>query len=227
MNARLLMIDRDPEANSYVIDRLERAGHETRIFESCKAACGAIDALRPSVVLIGDLAGELRFEACRNLRRLAPAWQTSIIVALPPEAALTRIQCLEEGADDIVSKPIAPQNLLSQIHAIVERARRNNSPVILGHGPITMNLDQHKVRAAGTLVHLSPTGFRLLRLLIERPDQPLTRKELCTALGRDGGNVKACFVDGHVGRLRAALAPVGLASLIVTIRPVGYMLAGG
>jgi DNA-binding response OmpR family regulator len=224
MSTRILLIDQQPSSMAGVVDHLARAGHIAQVIADCEAARSIVDTDHPDVVLVGRLSGDTcRSDYCRDLRGIAPAGQTTIIVALPATASRTRIRCLEEGADDVVEVPVAPQRIAARITAFLSQDQRHGCQSILRYGQLMMSLDQLKVHAAGTIMQLSPTGFRLLRTFLEHPEERLSRSDLMKSLGRRGGGSRA--IDSQIRRLRQAMATAGIGNLIVTISSVGYMLS--
>jgi two-component system phosphate regulon response regulator PhoB len=226
MTARILLIDQEPSALAAVVDHLDRAGYAAQIVADCDAARTIIDVDRPDVVVVGRLSGDIcRSDYCRDLRSIAPAGQIAIIVAIPVSASRTRIRCLEEGADDVIESPVVAQRLTARISAFLSPERTVGYQSILRYGQLMMSIDELKVRAAGAIIQLSPTGFRLLQTFLEHPEETLSRNDLMKSLGRVGAGSRA--IDSQIRRLRQAMAAAGIGHLIVTISSVGYMLSCG
>lgn len=219
------MVDHNPSSLTAVVDHLALAGHAAQVVADCEAARAILLSDRASLVLIGQLSGDIsRADYCRDLRAIAPAGQTVIIVALPESASRTRIRCLEEGADDVIDAPIVPQRMLQRVRSLLSPGEGGYHSV-LRYGAIVMSIDELKVRVGDTLIELSPAAFRLLRTFLEHPEQTLSRRDLMVSLGRRGGATRS--IDSQVRRLRTAMSSAGAAHLIVTVSSVGYMLSGG
>jgi two-component system phosphate regulon response regulator PhoB len=226
MRTRVLMIDRKPLWLADAADLLMRAQHAVTRAADLEAARIIISDRAPALILIGRPSGDLcRHELCAALRPLLPAGQGVIIVALPRGATLTAIRCLDEGADATIEEPVDPYDILLRAEAphsgqVIQQSH------VLRYGALTMDLDTVKVHAGKQRVDLGPTAFRLLRTFLENPEQMLSRRELIVSLGHTEASVNKKMVDSQVRRLRSAMAPAGLANLIVTVASIGYMLSG-
>jgi DNA-binding response OmpR family regulator len=227
MRARVLMIDRKPLWLADAADLLMRAQHMVTRAADLEAARFIISDRAPALILIGRPSGDLcRHELCAALRPLLPAGQSVIIVALPRDATLTAIRCLEEGADATIEEPVDPHDILLRAEGLRSAGQVAPPGHILRYGALTMDLDMVKVHAGKQRVDLGPTAFRLLRTFLENPEQKLSRRELIASLGHTETSVNKKMVDSQVRRLRSAMAPAGLANLIVTVASIGYMLSG-
>jgi two-component system, OmpR family, phosphate regulon response regulator PhoB len=135
-----------------------------------------------------------------------------------------RIRGLDAGADDYVSKPFSPSELVARIRAVLRRIRPALADEVLEYSDIAMDLVQHRVLRSGKPVHLGPTEFRLLRHFMEHPGRVFSREQLLDAVwGRDV-YVEARTVDVHIRRLRVALNGEEHADVIRTVRAAGYAL---
>lgn len=225
--ARVLMIDRNPAWLADAEGQLARAGHKVMRAVDLDAARIVIAGKAPAMILIGRPAGDLcRHELCAALRARLPGGQAAIVVILPQGATRTAIRCLDEGADAAVEEPIEPYDILLRLEARLAPGRAAAPARILRYGALTMDLDTVKVHAGQQRVDLGPAAFRLLRTFLEHPEQSLSRRELIASLGHSDAAVSKKMVDSQVRRLRLAMAPAGLANLIVTISSIGYMLSG-
>jgi two-component system phosphate regulon response regulator PhoB len=131
---------------------------------------------------------------------------------------------LDSGADDYVTKPFSPAEVIARLRAVLRRASPSTAVETLEYEGITLDLAGHRVERAGRNIHLGPTEFRLLRHLMEHPGRVYSREQLLDAVwGRDI-YVEARTVDVHIRRLRKALNEGGAADLIRTVRSAGYSL---
>jgi two-component system alkaline phosphatase synthesis response regulator PhoP len=140
-----------------------------------------------------------------------------------------KIVGLELGADDYISKPFNPREVMARVRAVLRRSQGDSAePSILRAGPVAIDLDQHQVRVGGRPVHLTPTEFSLLGALAEDPGHALTRLELIEkGLGYGYAGLERT-VDSHVKNLRKKLVSAGAKpELVETVFGVGYRLAIG
>jgi two-component system, OmpR family, phosphate regulon response regulator PhoB len=135
-----------------------------------------------------------------------------------------RIRGLETGADDYVTKPFSPRELIARVGAVLRRIRPALAGEQLVFGDIEMDLHSHRVRRDGHTVQLGPTEFRLLRHLMEQPGRVFSRERLLDAVWAHDADIDARTVDVHIRRLRKALNEGHGADVIRTVRSAGYSL---
>lgn len=133
-----------------------------------------------------------------------------------------RINGLESGADDYVTKPFSPRELLARIQAVLRRGRPQASADVVEAGELKLDPVAHRVMAAGKPVNLGPTEFRLLHFLMTHASRVHSRDQLLDQVWGDHVYVEERTVDVHIRRLRAALEPSGLDRLVQTVRGSGY-----
>jgi two-component system phosphate regulon response regulator PhoB len=135
-----------------------------------------------------------------------------------------KLRGLESGADDYVTKPFSPTELIARLRALLRRTRPSSNGETLMFHDLTMDLARHRVRRKGRDIHLGPTEFRLLRHLLEQQGRVFSREQLLDQVwGRDV-YVEPRTVDVHVRRLRKAINGPNEADLIRTVRSAGYSL---
>jgi two-component system, OmpR family, phosphate regulon response regulator PhoB len=134
------------------------------------------------------------------------------------------VRGLDAGADDYVSKPFSPTELVARIRAVLRRIRPALADEALSYADIVMDLVAHRVTRASKPVHLGPTEFRLLRHFMEHPGRVFSREQLLDAVWGKDVYVEARTVDVHIRRLRIALNGESQADLIRTVRAAGYAL---
>ena len=204
---------------------LERAGYRVSAAGDGEAAMRAIDEDRPDLVLLDWMLPLMSgIEVCRQLRRAPGTANIPIIVLTARGEEHDRVRGLDAGADDYVSKPFSPAELIARIRAVLRRIRPALADEVLNYADLAMDLVQHRVTRQGKPVHLGPTEFRLLRHFMEHPGRVFTREQLLDSVwGRDV-YIEARTVDVHIRRLRVALNLEGQPDLIRTVRAAGYAL---
>src|SRR3954469_24690868 len=167
------------------------------------------------VILDWMIEGVSGIEVCRRLRRRPGTAQVPIIMLTARGEESDRIRGLETGADDYVTKPFSPRELLARVGAVLRRVRPALAGEALAYRDIDMDVEAHRVRRGGTPVQLGPTEFRLLRHFLEHPGRVFSRERLLDAVWSHDPEIDARTVDVHVRRLRQALNTGGRADLIV------------
>jgi len=222
MPARILFADREKSAISRAIGVGSRAGLDLQ-WTGPSGLPTAILETRPEAIVVGQLnENQCRVDLCRDIRAVKLDQRPALIVAVPLSATLTRVKCLEAGADSVIEMPWVPGQLAERLHTLT-RSREIDDGV-LQSGAIEMRTEELKVLAAGRAISLSPSTFQLLRIFIERRGEIMSRNELLLRLFGPSQSMHLRAIDSAVRRLRGAMACVGLAHAIVTVRSAGYML---
>jgi two-component system phosphate regulon response regulator PhoB len=175
--------------------------------------------------MIANLSG---IEVCRRLRRAPTTTHLPIVMLTARGDEADRVRGLETGADDYMTKPFSPRELIARIRAVLRRLRPALSGGQLEFAGITMDTTAHRVTRDARTVSLGPTEFRLMRHFLEHPGRVFSREQLLDAVwGRDV-YVEQRTVDVHIRRLRKAINAgpdnVELPDLIRTVRSAGYSL---
>jgi two-component system phosphate regulon response regulator PhoB len=179
----------------------------------------------PDLVVLDWMLEELSgIEVCRRLRRSPESANLPIIMLTARGEEADRVRGLETGADDYVTKPFSPPELVARIRAVLRRVRPALVGMVLSFEDLELDMASHKVRRGGETVPLGPTEFKLLRHLLEHPGHVFSRERLLDAVwGRDS-EIETRTVDVYVRRLRRAINVVGRPDLIRTVRSAGYAL---
>jgi two-component system phosphate regulon response regulator PhoB len=180
---------------------------------------------RPDLILLDWMLPQLSgLEVCRQLRRNAETRNTPIIMVTARGEETDRVRGLDVGADDYISKPFSPGELLARIRAVLRRIRPALAEEALTCGDIVMDIASHRVTRNGRAIHLGPTEYRLLRYFLEHPGRVLSRDQLLDSVwGRDIF-VEQRTVDVHIRRLRKALNAENESDIIRTVRSAGYSI---
>jgi two-component system phosphate regulon response regulator PhoB len=163
-------------------------------------------------------------EVCRRLRRRATTSNVPIMMLTARNEEGDRIRGFETGADDYVTKPFSPRELVARVGAVLRRVRPALAGEQLAYADVEMDVAAHRVRRAGQQVPLGPTEFRLLKHFLEHPGRVFSRERLLDAVWSHDPDIDARTVDVHVRRLRQALNNGERPDLIRTVRSAGYSL---
>jgi two-component system phosphate regulon response regulator PhoB len=222
---RLLLVEDDRALADLLIWHFSRADYDVvRTGDGDEALLLAEERTPDLVILDWMIEGVSGIEVCRRLRRNAATANVPIIMLTARSEEGDRIRGLDTGADDYVTKPFSPRELMSRIGAVLRRVRPALAGGMLSYADIEMDLAAHKVRRAGEPVQLGPTEFRLLRHMLEHPGRVFSRERLLDSVWSHDPDIDARTVDVHVRRLRKALNEGGRADVIRTVRSAGYAL---
>ena len=225
MNLYVLIVEDEPGIAEMLRYNLESAGLEAGLAVDGDEALVSIAERLPDLVLLDwMLPGTSGIEVCRQLRRKRETRNVPVIMLTARGEEADRVRGLDSGADDYVTKPFSPTELVARVRAVMRRARPATDAEHLSFSDVVMDLTTHRVQRAGRSLHLGPTEFRLLRHLMEHPGRVYSREQLLDAVwGRDV-YVESRTVDVHIRRLRKALNEGGSPDIIRTVRSAGYAL---
>jgi len=230
MTRRILVVDDDREIVRLARTYLEQSDYEVLTAYDGETALHILRRERPDLVLLDlMMPGRNGWDVTRVVRGDAALAAMPIIMLTARVEDHDRIVGLELGADDYVTKPFNPREVVARVRAVLRRVQGESlPPKVIQVGEVILDLDAHRVKVAGQPVHLTPTEFALLRALAEYPGRALTRLELIEeGLGYSYEGLERT-VDSHVKNLRRKLDEVGEAAhLIETVFGVGYRLAAG
>jgi two-component system phosphate regulon response regulator PhoB len=199
-------------------------------FGVCEASDGEealvqIAERKPDVVLLDWMLPLVSgIEICRQIRRSPQSRTVPIIMLTARGEEGDKIRGLNSGADDYITKPFSPSELIARVRAVIRRARPDVSDERLSFADVSMDLAAHRVVRDGRPIHLGPTEFRLLRFLLEHPGRVFSRERLLDAVWGHDVYVEPRTVDVHIRRLRKALNGPHEIDIIRTVRSAGYAL---
>ena len=223
--ARLLLVEDDRSLAELLVWHFEREDFEVvRTADGEEALLIAEESTPDVVILDWMIEGVSGIEVCRRLRRKAATANVPIIMLTARGEEDDRVRGLETGADDYVTKPFSPRELVARVGAVLRRVRPALAGERLAYADIEMDVSAHRVRRSGEYVHLGPTEFRLLKHLLEHPGRVFSRERLLDSVWSHDSEIDARTVDVHVRRLRKALNAGGRPDLVRTVRSAGYSL---
>ncbi|WP_448581340.1 phosphate regulon transcriptional regulator PhoB [Thermaurantiacus sp.] len=225
MRAKILLVEDDSNLVELVRYNLDKEGFDVISTHDGEEALVMAEEERPDLVVLDWMIANLSgIEVCRRLRREPDTAGLPIIMLTARAEEGDRVRGLETGADDYVTKPFSPRELVARVRALLRRLRPALSGGSLEYGGLVMDTTAHKVTRDGVPVQLGPTEFRLLRHFLEHPGRVFSREQLLDAVwGRDV-YVEQRTVDVHIRRLRKAINGDDLPDLIRTVRSAGYAL---
>jgi two-component system alkaline phosphatase synthesis response regulator PhoP len=230
MVQRILVVDDDREIVRLVRTYLEKSNYEVLVAYDGEMALHILRRERPDLVLLDlMLPGRDGRDVTRVVRGDAGLAAMPIIMLTARVEDHDKIVGLELGADDYVTKPFNPGEVVARVRAVLRRVQGDASPPrLIRSGEVTIDLDRHQVTVGGDPVHLTRTEFSLLRALAEQPGRPLTRLEMIEkGLGYSYEGMDRT-VDSHIKNLRRKLDEAGdAAHQVETVFGVGYRLAAG
>jgi two-component system phosphate regulon response regulator PhoB len=220
----LLLVEDDRALAELVAFHFERAGYSVVSTGDGDEALLLAEEKRPDLVILDwMIEGVSGLEVCRRLRRRPATRDIAVIMLTARGEEEDRIRGLDTGADDYLTKPFSPKELLARASAVLRRADPAGGDDRLAHADIVMDIAAHRVSRGGKPVHLGPTEYRLLRHFLERPGRVLSRQQLLEAVWPHSEDIELRTVDVHIRRLRLAL---GDPDPIRTVRSAGYSLDG-
>ncbi|MDO8931422.1 MAG: phosphate regulon transcriptional regulator PhoB [Rhodocyclaceae bacterium] len=226
MSAKILVVEDEPAIQALIAVNLKRAGHEVIAALDAETARRHVDEVLPDLVLLDwMLPGISGLEFARRLRADARTRSVPIIMLTARGEEGDKVQGLTSGADDYVTKPFSPKELLARIQAVLRRQRPQAAEDALEVRDLRLDPVTHRVTAAGRAVNLGPTEFRLLHFLMAHAERVHSRVQLLDQVWGDHVYVEERTVDVHIRRLRAALEATGHDALIQTVRGSGYRLS--
>ena len=224
-NPRMLLVEDDPALAELLVWHFTKADFDVRHTPDGEEALILARETPPDVVILDWMIESLSgIEVCRRLRRVPDTANVPIIMLTARGEEDDRIRGLETGADDYVTKPFSPRELVARVLAVLRRVRPALAAEELKYSDLEMNLSSHKVYRSGKAVALGPTEFRLLKHFLEHPGRVFSRERLLDAVwGHDSDN-ELRTVDVHIRRLRKAINEGELPDVIRTVRSAGYAL---
>lgn len=221
----VLLIEDDPAIAELVRYNLDNAG-----FDMALASDGEEGMLQASerahdLIIIDWMLPHLSgIEICRRLRRRPETRNTPIIMLTARGEEADRVRGLETGADDYLTKPFSPRELIARIQAVLRRVRPALSGEELEYAGIRLDPVRHRVERDGRTLKIGPTEYRLLRHFMEHPGRVFSREQLLDAVWGHDADVGIRTVDVHIRRLRKVLNAPREPDPIRTVRAAGYAL---
>jgi two-component system phosphate regulon response regulator PhoB len=223
MGKQILIVEDEKAIRDMIAFGLRRAGYTVREAEDCSEARSQIADARPDLMLVDwMLPDQSGLELTRAIKRNKETQDLPVIMLTARADEVDKVAGLEGGADDYVTKPFSPRELLARIQAVLRRSSATLEGESMEAGVLRLDPASHRVMAGEQTVPLGPTEYRLLHFFMEHPERVYTRSQLLDRVW--GGNVyvEERTVDVHIRRLRKALEPFACDGLVQTVRGAGY-----
>jgi two-component system phosphate regulon response regulator PhoB len=220
---RVLVVEDDRPIAELLKFNFTGAGFTVTTTPNGDEALILIDEIKPDLVILDWMIdGTSGIEVCRQLRRSRSSASLPIIMLTARGEEEDRIRGLEIGADDFVSKPFSPKELVARANALLRRSAPNLMAEKLSYAGIELDTAAHRVRRNGEPVSLGPTEYRLLHHFLQNPERVFSRQRLLDIIWPHNEEVELRTVDVLIRRLRVALGPGD--DVIRTVRSEGYSL---
>ncbi len=224
----LLLIEDDEAIAELIVWHFAREGFSVRQTPDGEHALILAEERVPDIVLLDWMIDSLPgIEVCRRLRRNPKSANVPIIMLTARGEEEDRIRGLETGADDYVTKPFSPRELVARVSAVLRRLRPALAGEILTYADIELDSVAHKVIRNSQIISMGPTEFRLLRHFMEYPARVFSRGQLLDSVWGQDSDIELRTVDVHIRRLRKAINVPGTSDIIRTVRSAGYALDAG
>ena len=223
----ILVVDDEPDIVALVAYQLAKAGYRVSTAASGSEALSIARRERPALIVLDlMLPGISGLEVLEQLRRDEESRDVAVLMLTARKEESDRIRGLSLGADDYLTKPFSPQELVLRVGAILRRlGAAAVGADVLSMGPLRIDRAAHQVSVEGADVELTPTEYKLLLTLAERRGRVQSRGHLLETVWEAAPDIQTRTVDMHVQRLRAKLGAAG--DMIETVRGFGYRLRGG
>ncbi|HSQ95091.1 MAG TPA: phosphate regulon transcriptional regulator PhoB [Croceibacterium sp.] len=222
---KLLLVEDDTSLAELLEYRFSKEGYRVRVTGDGDEALAMAEEEAPDLVILDwMIEGTSGIEVLRRLRRGKGTEHVPIIMLTAREAEDDRIRGLDTGADDYLTKPFSPRELLSRVSAVLRRVRPALAGETIEVGNMRLDPVAHRVERDGQELKLGPTEYRLLAFFMEHPRRVFSRAQLLDAVWGNGSEVEERTVDVHIRRLRKAIDSTSERDPIRTVRSAGYSL---
>ena len=224
MAHRILVVEDDPHIREIIRFALTRAGMEAFEARNGAEALHKAQALAPDLIVLDIGLPEMDgLEVCRQIRRKA---ETPILFLSARDEEIDRILGLDLGADDYVSKPFSPRELVARVNAILKRVRAAPAPEpsAISRGALKVSPEAHEARFADTDLCLTALEFAMVKTLLARPQMVFSREKILDAAYPGTVHVADRTIDSHIRNIRAKFANLGCDSAVDTVHGVGFRI---
>ncbi len=227
MSARILVVEDEPAIREMTAFVLSQTGYTVLQAEDAAEARAHLANTPPDLILMDwMLPGTSGIELTRELKRDSVTEDIPVIMLTARGEEDDKVRGLECGAEDYVTKPFSPRELLARIKVILRRIAPHITDELVEVDGLMLNPSSHRVSVDGTEVELGPTEFRLLHFFLTHRGKVYSRSRLLDRVWGTNVFIEERTVDVHIRRLRKALEPYGVDGMVQTVRGVGYRFSG-
>ena len=220
---RILIVEDEQPIREMVMFALAGAGYDVREAADAREAQARIAERLPDLILLDwMLPGISGIDFARRLKRDELTRDLPVIMLTARAEEEDKVQGLESGSDDYITKPFSPRELVARIRAVMRRGGPGAEDEILRANSLSLDLASHRVSAGEALLEIGPTEYRLLEFFMSHPERVYSRSQLLDRVWGSNVYVEERTVDVHIRRLRKVLEPHGHDALIQTVRGAGY-----
>lgn len=220
---RILIVDDEPNIRELLSTSLRFAGFGVRSVGNGAQTISAVLEEEPDLIILDVMLPDMNgFSVTKRLR--SAGYTAPIIFLTAKDDTEDKVEGLNVGGDDYVTKPFSLDEIIARINAVLRRTIQEDEETMLEVGPISLDQDTHEVTVSGTSVELSPTEFKLLRYLMQNANRVLSKAQILDHVWEYDFNGDAGIVESYISYLRRKLDPLTDESLIQTKRGFGYML---
>lgn len=224
---KIAVIDDEPDIGELLKYNLEQEGYQVELISEGERALERLRLQRPDLVILDlMLPGVSGMELCRQMRKSSDFENMPIIMLTAKSSETDKIVGLEIGADDYITKPFSPREVVARVKAVLRRLeeprRESGSSDMLEFEGIRVDVSRHEVQVEGAEVKLTNTEFKILHCLIQRPGHVYNRQQLIDFALGENVSVVDRTIDVHITNLRKKL--MGKGNRIESIRGVGYRM---
>lgn len=222
-DVHILVVEDESAVRELLTATLEGAGYQVTSVPDAHKARDLFSHFIPGLLLLDwMLPGMSGIELAKWLKKDERFAGVPIIMLTAKDEENAKVQGLESGVDDYVTKPFSTRELLARIKAVLRRSGNDDSKVIKTRAGLEIDLAQHRVMAHKQPLQLGPTEFKLLHFFMTHPDRVYSRAQILDLVWGNHVFIEERTVDVHIRRLRKALEPEGMEPLVQTVRGVGY-----
>lgn len=226
LDTTILLVEDEPAILELLEFTLAPKGYKLQTALDAAEARASIKASLPDLVILDwMMPGETGVQLARSLRADVRTKALPIIMLTAKADETDKVVGLDAGADDYVTKPFSPRELVSRVNALLRRRAPEHAEEPITFGPLRVDPSRHEVRANGQLLDIGSTEFKLLRFLAAHPERVFSRAQLLDQVWGDHTFIEERTVDVHILRLRKILAVAHVDELVQTVRGAGYRLA--
>lgn len=225
MNPSVLVVEDDAALCDLLAWNLSAEGYDVRSTGDGEEALVMVREQAPDAIILDWMIEQVPgIEVCRQLRKDKETARIPIVMLTARGEEEDRIRGLKTGADDYVTKPFSPRELMARIEALLRRSRPALAGDVLAFADLELDPTSHRVRRDGEPLHLGPTEFKMLRYFMERPNRVLSRQQILDGVWGMDSDIDERTVDVHIRRLRKAVNREGDVDPIRTVRAAGYAM---